>query len=95
MLLEYSKSFYEIISVPPWDILGKDTGSLTLLSTVVLLVFFFLQIKYLIGDPQHYEYLNQSGVYTISGVDDAVEFEDVTRAMTVLEMSDEVTLRGC
>lgn len=37
--------------------------------------------------PDQYHYLKQSGCYTVDGVDDKREFEDVVKAMNVIGLS--------
>jgi len=49
--------------------------------------------RYLLDPPQSYTYLNQSGCYKLDDVDDARAFEQLTMAMTVLNI-DEETLTG-
>ena len=49
--------------------------------------------KYLLQDIKSYAYLNQSGCFSLSDVDDAASFESLNMAMTVLNI-DENTCEG-
>lgn len=45
--------------------------------------------KLLLGPPDSFNYLNQSGCTTIEGVDDGKNFENLKRAFTILTISDQ------
>lgn len=42
-----------------------------------------------VANPDYYSYLNQSGVYKVEGINDAHDFQETLKAMTVMGMSEE------
>ena len=53
--------------------------------------FFFAELasQFLINDVESYAYLNQSGCYTLSGVNDLTMFDNLRLAMNVLNITEE------
>ena len=47
--------------------------------------------EYLLGDVKSLNYVNQSGTYTLDGVDDAKAFSDLRMAMTVLNIPENMS----
>lgn len=41
-----------------------------------------------LSDPSYYNYLNQSGTYSVDGTDDVKEFEETNKAMAIMGLSD-------
>eukprot|EP00730_Choanoeca_flexa_P019151 TRINITY_DN9345_c0_g3_i1.p1 TRINITY_DN9345_c0_g3~~TRINITY_DN9345_c0_g3_i1.p1 ORF type:complete len:1057 (+),score=322.91 TRINITY_DN9345_c0_g3_i1:85-3255(+) len=41
-----------------------------------------------ISEPSYYSYLNQSGCFTVDGIDDHKEFQDTLKAMGVMDLSE-------
>lgn len=42
-----------------------------------------------VANPDYYSYLNQSGVYKLEGINDAHDFQETLKAMTVMGMSED------
>ncbi|KAH7963013.1 hypothetical protein HPB52_019219 [Rhipicephalus sanguineus] len=42
-----------------------------------------------VANPDYYSYLNQSGVYKVEGTNDAHDFQETLKAMTVMGMSED------
>eukprot|EP01080_Neovahlkampfia_damariscottae_P004159 gene4159-7469_t len=44
--------------------------------------------KFHLGKPEDYNYINQTGIYTVDGIDDAREWKDAIKSMTIIGINE-------